>query len=53
MLHQNQKEPKSTPKAEPKQNTKKKLPETGDTTNLAVMGLGALIVARRLRRKEQ
>ena len=44
-------EPK--PKVEPKVETKKKLPETGDTANLAVMGLGALIAARRLRRKEQ
>ena len=33
--------------------SRKKLPETGDTSNLALMGLGALIVARRLRRKEQ
>ena len=41
------------PKVEPKEHPKKKLPETGDTTNLAVMGLGALIAARRLRRKEQ
>ena len=41
------------PKVEPKEQPKKKLPETGDTTNLAVMGLGALIAARRLRRKEQ
>ena len=40
-------------KVEPKEQPKKKLPETGDTTNLAVMGLGALIAARRLRRKEQ
>ena len=33
--------------------SRKKLPETGDTSNLALMGLGALIVARHLRRKEQ
>ena len=47
-------EPRVEPKVEqPKVETKKKLPETGDTTNLAIMGLGALIAARRLRRKEQ
>ena len=45
--------PKEEPKVESKVETKKKLPETGDTANLAVMGLGALIAARRLRRKEQ
>ena len=33
--------------------SRQKLPETGDASNLAIMGLGALIVARRLRRKEQ
>ena len=32
---------------------RKKLPKTGDTSSLALMGLGALIVARHLRRKEQ
>ena len=46
-------QPKVEPKEQPKEQPKKKLPETGDTTNLAVMGLGALIAARRLRRKEQ
>ena len=32
---------------------RKELPKTGDTSSIALMGLGALIVARHLRRKEQ
>ena len=43
----------SNPKDNSTATSRKKLPETGDASNLAIMGLGALIVARRLRRKEQ
>ena len=43
----------SNPKDNSTTTSRKKLPETGDASNLAIMGLGALIVARRLRRKEQ
>ena len=43
----------SNPKDNSTTTSRKKLPETGDASNLAIMGLGALIVARHLRRKEQ
>ena len=43
----------SNPKDNSTTTSRKKLPETGDASNLALMGLGALIVARRLRRKER